>query len=390
MTNDALSTKTTACALLTPQGRGAVAVVGLKGPDAEEILDVHFCAANGKPIEANVARPLTYGFWKDTGEDLVVFRRGSNQFEIQCHGGDLASATIIASIQSSGGVVIPMSHYQTQLEGFWKASTKIALSKTVTKRTSELVLRQVSNLPKAIAQVRHDIQANLLDHAIPRLNSMLRHADFGQHLILPRKVVLCGQPNVGKSSLVNAIVGFDRAIVHDVAGTTRDVVTQQTAIDGWPVDMKDTAGLRESNNRVEAIGIEKAFREVENATVRVCIFDASTDWIEEYDKMVQEINPHCVVFNKSDLCQLEGIQLERNPLPVGIVTSATSGSGIPELLREIARHLVSELPGSAESYPVLPVQAQRLKQCLECLEAGDSESAVIALSPSLDDGSLYG
>ena len=107
------------------------------------------------------------------------------------------------------------------------------------------------------------------------IQSMLKWSKFGRHLTTPRTVVLCGQPNVGKSSLVNAMSGFQRAIVHDIAGTTRDVVSQALAINGWPVTVKDTAGLRNSDNPIEIQGIAQAKAEILNSDLTICVFDAN-------------------------------------------------------------------------------------------------------------------
>jgi tRNA modification GTPase len=171
--------------------------------------------------------------------------------------------------------------------------------------------------------------------------------------------VLCGQPNVGKSSLVNAIVGFQRAIVHDVPGTTRDVVSQSTAIAGWPVSLRDTAGLRESEDLIESKGIEKAKTEIEFADVVVCVFDGSRSWTAEDQAILDSIQPHLVVGNKIDR-----VASSPSNMPKAsdfLKTSATTGQGVENLIAKIANVMVPDSPSKDQAFPVAPDQISELE-----------------------------
>ena len=106
---------------------------------------------------------------------------------------------------------------------------------------------------------------------------MLQFRDLGLHLTTPWRVVLAGAPNVGKSSLMNAIAGYQRAIVSPTPGTTRDVVTVTTAIDGWPVQLADTAGLRETQDELESAGVALADAAIGEADLVIVVSDASAD-----------------------------------------------------------------------------------------------------------------
>ena len=128
----------------------------------------------------------------------------------------------------------------------------------------------------------------------------LSFATFGRKLTEPWIVVLCGQPNVGKSSLINALSGFERAIVHPTAGTTRDLVSQHTAIDGWPVELIDSAGIRDAGNAIEQAGIEKARQVIDSADLVIHVIDATEK--DAFDPEISQNRAGLVVVNKLDLC----------------------------------------------------------------------------------------
>jgi tRNA modification GTPase len=108
-----------------------------------------------------------------------------------------------------------------------------------------------------------------------QLDALLRWSEFGRHLTQPWQVVLTGVPNVGKSSLINRLLGYSRSIVYAEPGTTRDVVTAATAFDGWPVELSDTAGLRDAAGEIEAAGVERARRHLATADLAIVFSTAA-------------------------------------------------------------------------------------------------------------------
>ena len=359
----------TTCALLTPNGRGAVAVIALQGAGAEKALEANFKPANGRPYSELRPRKIVYGIWESTGEDLIVYRRASDvraSFEIHCHGGSMASQAIIGDLRSAGVEQVPALQFicdsQDQTIGAsWKSDVLVALSQATTNRTAEILLRQLTIVPQEIDSIGSEIRAGDFESACRRIESMLVWAEFGTGLTQPPTVVLCGQPNVGKSSLVNAIVGFQRAIVNEVAGTTRDVVSQLTAIAGWPIELRDTAGLRESENVIETIGVEKAHAEIEAADIRVCVFDLSRDWDQQDQELLDSIGPSLVVLNKSDMAEQSEIKNRLNKIPNSVATSVESGSGIESLIEQIGACLVPRLPEPDQAIPVSNGQVAALE-----------------------------
>lgn len=352
------------CAQVTPPGRGAVAVICLHGENAESILDQQFRPVHSRPYSSTGNRRIVYGAWRSTGEDLVVARLGPNHFEVHCHGGSSACSAILKSFADSNVKQVSAAEFALTFENAWTVSTQLALTQASTARSAKILLEQVRVLPDAIKRIGQLIESNQIDLAIVQIQQMLRWSNFGIHLTRPRSVVLCGSPNVGKSSLANAIIGFQRAIVHDVAGTTRDIVSQLAAIDGWPVELCDTAGMREATNKIEEIGIEKAKTQIELADLRICVFEDSRIWTQENQELVASVEPHLIVFNKTDLAVESPSPTAR---PGGIETSAVTGRGIQKMIERIGQLLVPEMPDTGQAFPVNESQTQKLHLLISSL-----------------------
>ena len=258
-------------AVLTPVGRGAVATIRVLG-DLSQLDDVAvplFRAANGRSLSQQELRRIAFGRWgREDAEEIVVSRLSDETLELHCHGGDAAVRRIVNDMQRAGCAVVS---WQSQMVSHGKpfdAECLDALSRATTWRTAEILLEQSNGLLReALERLRNfcplppkaggeGTGEESHPHPFPtkpgrgdrmaELNVLLTWADFGLHLTRPWSVVLTGRPNVGKSSLINRLLGYERAIVFDQPGTTRDVVTGETAFDGWPVLLADTAGLREA------------------------------------------------------------------------------------------------------------------------------------------------
>ena len=243
------------------------------------------------------------------------------------------------------------------------------------------MLRLVTHLPQQIQQIRKLLATNEPNVAVAHIQSMLSWSNFGQHLTDPRNVVLCGQPKVGKSSLVNAIAGFQRAIVHEIAGTTRDVVSQAIAIDGWPVTLKDTAGIRNSDNPIEIQGIAQAKEQILKSDLTICVFDAQASRQFERAEIVSQTKPDIIVLNKADLLAPNhaAINDSASDLPT-VKTSVKSNEGIQKLIGIIGSQLVSEVPSKSQAYPVTIEQHRRLSKSLDFLQ----QESPTTLKRSLD------
>ena len=187
------------------------------------------------------------------------------------------------------------------------AAARLALAEARTTRAAAILLDQYRGaLRRAVEQIEASLQAGAKDAARQQVEALLAHAATGLHLTRPWQVVVAGRPNVGKSSLVNAIAGYQRAIVHSTPGTTRDIVGVQTAMDGWPVEISDTAGLRESGEEIEQAGIDLARQKILAADLVVLVFDNSLPWSEQDQALVESYPAALRVYNKSDLPRAHG------------------------------------------------------------------------------------
>jgi tRNA modification GTPase len=210
--------------------------------------------------------------------------------------------------------------------------------------------------------------------ALEIVREVLRFADVGRHLTAPWRVVIAGAPNVGKSSLVNALAGFQRSIVSPVPGTTRDVVSVQLAIDGWPVEVSDTAGLRDGGGSLEQFGIERARAATVEADLVIWLLDASASpvWPDV------PLAPNChlrVVVNKVDLPASWDLDIAAEAPRI----SASTGRGVAELLTAIGSWLVCDPPLIGAAVPFTDELASRLRDVACYLETAPEANIATVL-----------
>ena len=214
---------------------------------------------------------------RTTGEEIVVCRTRAERVEIHCHGGDVAAAAIIASLVERGCQQIEWQQWVRASEpDAIAAAARIALARAPTARVASILCDQHAGaLRAALDAIDAQIARGELTAARAGVDRLLARWELGRRLVEPWRVVLAGPPNVGKSSLINALVGYERAIVHSTPGTTRDVVSAATAFDGWPVELSDTAGLRSSVEPLETAGMGLARGAMQVADLVVLVRDAS-------------------------------------------------------------------------------------------------------------------
>jgi tRNA modification GTPase len=374
--------------VLTPTGRGAVAVVAVASSRATDAVAYYFRANNGRSLAEQRIAAIVYGRWNSDGEDLVVCRRTEELVEIHCHGGSQSVVAIAADLTAQGCEQIPWQDWLArQDDDALKVEAQIALAQATSTRTALILLEQYRGALRQELQAIYNLLLNSDATAEQRLAVLLATAELGMHLTRPWQVVIAGRPNVGKSSLINALVGYRRAIVFDQPGTTRDVVTAATVIEGWPVVLSDTAGMHEASDQIETAGIELAKQRLKNADLVVWVFDAAESQALSYqDLMMQEVNGLGLQLPGKQLLVLNKIDRVSDPNLSGelLATSATTGEGVDSLLIAIANSLVPEVPASGSAVLFTERQEQAMRAGLEFCRAGETARGAEMLAKLLE------
>ena len=369
---------------LTPPGRGAVASVLVEGPRARELVGRFFHSASGRTLDEVARGRILFGRWRDAdgdetpGEELIVCSTGEKTVEVHCHGGRAAVRRVVDALTECGGEMMDWPAWLIDREpSRFSAEARIAMADATTRRTALILLDQYHGaLERKVRAIDELVDEGALGKAGKRLGELLAWAPLGRHFTRPWRVVLAGRPNVGKSSLINALLGYERAIVTPVAGTTRDVVTAPAALDGWPVELADTAGLRAARDEVEAAGVARAREQAETADLLLLVFDRSEPWSAE-DRQLADRYPQAIVMhNKSDLTARD------EDRPDGLMVSATKAEGIEALIAAVVGRLVPVVPAPGAAVPFTERQIECFKQARSALAAGQPRAARECLTPS--------
>lgn len=359
----------TVARVLTPAGRGAIAVIEVTGANALRAVDACFSPAGGKPLAASAADRIRFGSWGGPGGEEVVVVATSKEHqtaEVHCHGGLAATRAILESLNAKGVGVASTE----QTSGSLAEDALTLLTTAPTERVAGILLDQANGaFASAVDEALHAVRAGDEAAALSTIRRPLDHSRLARLLARPSHVVITGPPNVGKSSLINALVGYDRAVVFDQPGTTRDVVTASTAINGWPVEFADTAGIRRSDDPLEQAGVELAQSELASADVIVRVRDARDDAFEPSACDT----PVVLVANKADLAPDAALS------PTEVATVATTGEGVAALLERIDSAIDADVPPAGEAVPFREWHLVALQKAEKALEVGDSDAATEAL-----------
>ena len=356
-------------------GKSAIATIIVYGEDAILIAKQVFRPRNRHINLANSFDRVVYGNWitetGELGEDLVVCPISSEHFEIHCHGSIVAIEIIAQTLIQRGAIQIDAMELQTLFCGSqYFAEMTRAATQAKTGRTTSLVMQQSKRHHEFWNRLKNQLSGTEFESALENLNQFLDWQHFGLSLTQSFTIVFCGAPNAGKSSLVNAILGFDRAIVHDVAGTTRDAVTEMTALDGWPVLITDTAGIRQAQDPLEQQGIAITRESMANADLTVLIVDLVDVDTRSISEQVKKYRPDLVIGNKLDL--LKG-NLQR---PIDLSVSAIERSNLDELMQMIVSRLIPRIPNAKQAFPVTQLQVQAARDVRDAIVKSDIAGAI--------------
>jgi tRNA modification GTPase len=293
------------------------------------------------------------------------------EVEVHCHGGPAPVALVVEALVATGAERRqPVAWVRHGARSVIAAEAQVDLARVTTVRTAEILLDQFHGALEQEVRRLIDLVPVAPGAARDGVETLLRHAEVGLRLVSGWRVVLAGRPNVGKSRLLNALAGYDRAIVAPTPGTTRDVVTARTAFAGWPVELADTAGLRASGDAIEASGVALARAWQVEADMVVVVLDRSEPLTAADHAVLDAHRGGCLVANKCDLPPAwEPWE------PAFQMTSAERGDGIEALGRAIVRRLVAE-PAPGSGVPFRPAQVRHLRAAGRGLRDRDPAAAL--------------
>jgi tRNA modification GTPase len=383
-----MSIDDTIAAIATPLGEGGLAVIRLSGAQALAIADKSFLPVgkNSRKPSSAPTHTIHYGKIVDgdrvIDEVLLAVMRAPRTFtredtvEITCHGGILPAKLVLDGVLKNGArpaepgeftrraflngridlaqaeAVADLIHSRTELA---QAAANEQLAGKLSRRINQLrddLLHTLAHVEAHIDFPDEDIAPDTRDKLLQRLDDgvrfmdeLLRTADEGQLLRRGIRAAIVGRPNAGKSSLLNQLLGRDRAIVSPVPGTTRDTIEETANIRGLPVVFIDTAGLREARDEIELEGIRRSHESLQKAEFILHVLDASEPLTREDEKYLAEFSEKKRIFvlNKADLpkkLELES-PVTRHPSPVTV--SSLTGQGI-----EALKDAIKELAWSGE------------------------------------------
>ena len=390
----------TIAAIATAQAPSAIGILRLSGPDTCAILDGVFCPKNGKPMSAQDGRNMVYGTLLDSAgrvidNALCVLFRAPNSYtgedcaEIHCHGSPIVLNEGLTSLfakgarQAAGGEFTRRAFLNGRMDliqaeavvDLIDAETAEAarnavgqLSGTLSRTVEEIyeaLMAVVSRFYAVVDYPDEDIEdlqrAELLDtlrRSENKLQELLATFSRGKLLKSGVPTVILGKPNAGKSSLLNALLGYERAIVTDVAGTTRDTVEEKVRLDHVLLRLIDTAGIRETADSVEKIGVERSRIAAGKASLALLVLDGSAPLDAEDEAAIavaEGVANLVVIVNKADLPRRIDVGALADRFDNVISLSAKTGEGITTL----TDHITSLYPAGSAAQGELLTNARQ-------------------------------
>ena len=369
----------TIAAIATAMTSSGIGIIRISGGQAFEVIEKIFKKKNGGKIDLSRSHTVQYGYICDQDEVidevLVLIMKGPHSYtaedtvEIDCHGGVLMMKKILETVIQYGARPaepgeftkraflngrIDLSQAEAVIDVI-NAQNEYALKSSVSqlkgkmsekvKALREKIIYEIAYIESALDDPEHisldgygEELAKKLEPMVKDLERLIASADNGKVMSEGVKTVILGKPNAGKSSLMNVLVGEERAIVTDIAGTTRDTLEEHIRLRGISLNVVDTAGIRDTEDVVEKIGVTKARTAAEDADLIIYVVDASVP-LDENDRDIIEMirnRKAVVLLNKTDLEQVVSVEeLEKQTGHRVIPVSAKEETGIEELEKEI-------------------------------------------------------
>lgn len=412
----------TIAAVSTPYGRGGISIIRISGDDAINIADKVFRSKSGRSLADAKNRTVNYGHIVANNEIidevLVSVMRGPHTFtaedvvEINCHGGIYVTKAVLRAVYDAGAYPAQAGEFTKRafLNGrvdLTYASSVMDMINAKTKLQHKMALNHLNgNLAKRIREIREAItevsayiQASLdfpeeieetddsvieisLTKAINMMDKLLENADKGIVAKEGIPTVIVGKPNVGKSSLMNLLAQCERAIVTDIPGTTRDSIEEVITVGNLMLKLTDTAGIRETGDTVESIGVERAKTLAEAAELIIFVVDASSP-LDQSDMQIYEMVKDknvVIIANKSDKGTTE-LPFEAIPF------CAKTGDGLEKLTEKIEEIYISGIEEFTESDTLLSGEREKnaVKRARELTASALSTARSFTPDLAMDD-----
>ena len=404
----------TIAAISTAMSASGIGIVRISGDEAMEVISRIYRSKNGnKDIKKVKSHTIHYGFIYDgeevVDEVLVMIMKGPRTYtgedtvEIDCHGGVYAMKRVLETVLKNGAEIAEPGEFTKRafLNGRLDLSQAEAVMDVIQAKNSMALKSSVEQLKGSVLRAVKEIRSKLIYHIAyiesalddpehisldgypqellevvekesKEISELLKTADDGRMIQEGIKTVILGKPNAGKSSLLNYLVGEDRAVVTEIAGTTRDILEEYISLNGITLCVIDTAGIRDTEDVVEKIGVGKARQMAEDADLILYVVDSSMP-LDENDQEIMELlkgRKSITIYNKTDLTPVVDIEFlkEKTASPV-IPISAVEETGISQLEDEIRRMFFQgELSFNDEVYITNARHKAALEEALESLK----------------------
>lgn len=414
----------TIAAIATPDAIGGLSVIRISGESSFEIADRCFKGLNNKKVSDMKGYTCAYGYIIDENNKniddvvLTVFKApksytGENVVEISCHGGRYITKKILRIILKNGAEAAMAGEFTkraflngkislTQAEAvmdvissagesqlrYANALKDGAVFRRVSKIKNELVemlssLAAWADFPEEdVPEVRPEVLLSQINNIINKLTNTLETYDHGRIIREGINTVICGKPNVGKSTLMNCLSGFQRSIVTDIAGTTRDIIEESVRVGELTLRLSDTAGIRETDDIIESMGVDIAYKKIDEADLILAVFDSTSKLDEKEEELIAYVkNKNCIaIINKIDNeCRIDK-EFIHSAFKYAVEISAKNYEGI-EKLTEILNEIFLDKSEADQGI----IANERQKDCLEkALENANEAKLILENGEMLD------